>query len=62
MPMLILSSDDGGAPGAEALTAAIRAAGGKRVQHIHAATDHGWSDARIKLADLLITWLRSLPR
>jgi pimeloyl-ACP methyl ester carboxylesterase len=62
LPMLILSSDDGGTAGAAALTAAIEHAGGKRVQHVHATTDHGWSDARIRLADLMIGWLKSLPR
>ncbi len=60
IPVLILSSDDGLAPGTDALAAAIRDAGGK-VQTSHEATDHNWSDRRIRLAGLIIDWLEALP-
>ena len=60
LPVLILSSDDGLAAGTDALAAAIRQAGGK-VETAHEATDHSWSDRRIRLAGLVIDWLKALP-
>ncbi len=60
IPVLILSSDDGLAPGTDALAASIREAGGK-VQTAHETTDHSWSDRRIRLAGLIIDWLEALP-
>ncbi len=60
IPVLILSSDDGLAPGTDALAAAIQQAGGK-VTKAHEATDHSWSDRRIRLASLVTDWLRALP-
>ena len=60
IPVLILSSDDGLAPGTDALAASIQQAGGK-VQKAHEATDHSWSDKRIRLAGLVIDWLEALP-
>jgi uncharacterized protein len=60
--LLVLTSDDGGAPAAGALVASIKAKGGKSVSTIHAATDHSWSDARVRLASDVIGWLRKLPR
>ena len=60
VPVLVLSSDDGLAPGTDALAAAIRAEGGK-VQMAHEATDHSWSDRRLTLAGLVIDWLKALP-
>lgn len=58
--VLILSSDDGLAPGTDALAAAIRASGGTSVLTQHVATDHSWSDNRITLQAQLIRWLQSL--
>jgi pimeloyl-ACP methyl ester carboxylesterase len=57
IPLLVLSADDGLAPGTDALVAAITAKGGKSVTSIHAATDHSWSDHRIFLESTIITWL-----
>lgn len=59
-PVLILTSNDGLAPQAEELARAIRDAGGARVQVLHEATDHGWSDRRIALQAAVINWLQSL--
>ncbi len=59
-PMLVLTSDDGLAPQSDALVAAIHAAHGRKVTTGHAATDHGWSDSRIKLESDVIGWLSSL--
>lgn len=59
-PLLVLTSDDGLAPGADALVAAIRAEGGTQIAQYHAATDHSWSDHRIDLVAQVIDWLGSL--
>jgi acetyl esterase/lipase len=59
-PLLVLSSDDGLGPMTEALARAARAAPGSRVTAIHVATDHGWSDRRIRLQHEIITWLEAL--
>jgi len=58
MPLLVLTSDDGLAPDAEALVKAIHEHGGKNVTERHVATDHSWSDRRIALETLVITWLQ----
>ena len=59
-PLLVLSSDDGLAPQTDALIAAVRKAGGKRITAVHAATDHSWSDHRIFLEAQVIRWLQGL--
>ncbi len=59
LPLLVLTSDDGLAPGADALAAAVRQAGGQ-VTTAHVATDHSWSDARIALQTQVIGWLQGL--
>lgn len=59
-PLLVLSSDDGLAPGTDALAAAVRAAGGKQVTTVHVATDHSWSDRRIELQAQVLRWLATL--
>lgn len=58
-PLLVLSSNDGLAPGTDALTVAVRGAGG-RVSAVHVATDHGWSDSRIRLQSEVLGWLAAL--
>lgn len=60
-PLLVLTSEDGLAPAADALVAKVRAAGSRNVATAHAATDHGWSDKRIRLETAVITWLQALP-
>jgi uncharacterized protein len=59
-PLLVLSANDGLAPGTDKLVKAITAGGGQKVTAIHAATDHGWSDHRIFLESTIINWLASL--
>src|SRR5277367_136545 len=59
-PLLVLTSDDGLAPDADALVKAIRAQGGKKVTATHVATDHGWSDHRIALESIILNWLAGL--
>ena len=60
MPLLVLSSDDGLAPQTDALIAAVRAKGGKRITAYHVATDHGWNDKRVLLQAHVIRWLQGL--
>jgi hypothetical protein len=59
-PLLILTSDDGLAPVAEALFLDVKRRGGKAAI-VHAATDHGWNSARIRLETEVLTWLARLP-
>lgn len=60
-PLLVITSDDGLAPVSDALAATVKAVPGARVSAVHAATDHGWSGARIRLAHEVIRWLEALP-
>jgi pimeloyl-ACP methyl ester carboxylesterase len=62
IPMLVLTSDDGLAPGSDSLVSAIVAAGGTQVSTAHVATDHSWSDARLTLETLVIDWLDGLRK
>lgn len=61
LPVLVLTADDGLAPGADALVASIKAQPGARVQTQHFATDHSWSDSRLALQSSVIAWLQALP-
>ncbi|MEG3089686.1 alpha/beta hydrolase family protein [Sphingomonas sp. PB4P5] len=58
--LLVLTSDDGLAPGMDALVATVRQAGGSQVKTRHVATDHGWSDHRIALQAAIMDWLATL--
>lgn len=58
--LFVLTSDDGLAPMSNALSAAISKAGGASVKTVHVATDHSWSDARIRLQAEIIGWLATL--
>ena len=60
IPVLALTADDNLAPGTDALVEAIKAKGGTRVTTMHVATDHSWSDHRIALESIVITWLAGL--
>jgi pimeloyl-ACP methyl ester carboxylesterase len=55
--LLVLTSDDGLAPHADALVARVRALGNTRVTVVHRTTDHSWSDARIALESAVLNWL-----
>ncbi len=59
-PLLVLSSDDGFASMTNALASAVRSSGGKQVTTVHVATDHSWSDRRIRLQAEMLTWLARL--
>lgn len=58
--LFILTSDDGLAPMSNALSAAIAKAGGTGLKTAHVATDHSWSDARIRLQMEILRWLGTL--
>jgi pimeloyl-ACP methyl ester carboxylesterase len=60
VPLLVLTSDDGLAPEADALVRGIQAQGGKKVTTMHVATDHSWSDHRIALESTILKWLAEL--
>lgn len=60
IPLLALTADDNLAGHTDSLVAAIKAKGGTRVTSMHVATDHVWSDHRIALEAIVITWLASL--
>lgn len=60
IPLLVLSSDDGLAPGTDTLVKAVRAEGNTRVTTVHKATDHSWSDKRIALESAVVNWLARL--
>lgn len=60
VPLLVLTADDGLAPQADGLVAAIKTQGGTKVTTLHVATDHGWNDHRITLETVVINWLGTL--
>lgn len=60
IPLLALTADDNLAGHTDSLVAAIKAKGGTRVTSMHVATDHVWSDHRIALEAIVITWLAGL--
>ncbi|MBJ7500873.1 MAG: alpha/beta fold hydrolase [Sphingopyxis sp.] len=59
--LFVLTSDDGLAPMSNALAAAIgKAGGGEKLKALHVATDHSWSDARVRLQAEVLGWLETL--
>ncbi len=59
--LFVLTSDDGLAPMSNALSAAIgKAGGGAKLRTLHVATDHSWSDARVRLQAEVLGWLEAL--
>jgi pimeloyl-ACP methyl ester carboxylesterase len=60
-PALIVTSNDGLAPGNDAFAAALKTAGNDRVTTLHLATDHAYSDQRRALSNAVLDWLATLP-
>jgi len=59
--LFVMTSDDGLAPMSSALSAAIgKAGGGAKLRTQHVATDHSWSDARVRLQAEVLGWLETL--
>jgi pimeloyl-ACP methyl ester carboxylesterase len=59
-PALIVTSDDGLAPGNDAFAAALRSAGDVRVTTLHLPTDHSYSDQRNALSTAVLQWLAAV--
>src|SRR3984957_7546842 len=60
-PVLVVTSDDGLAPGNAAFATALRHAGNDRVTTLHLPTDHSYSDQRVALSTAVLQWLATLP-
>jgi uncharacterized protein len=60
LPLLVITSNDGLAPQADALVKAVRAKGNASVTTIHYPTDHSYSDKRIALEGAVVEWLERL--
>jgi uncharacterized protein len=60
IPVLAITSNDQLASQTDGLVAAIKANGGTRINTAHLDTDHGYSDRRIALESIVITWLSGL--
>ncbi len=60
IPLLAITANDTLASQTDALVAAIKARGGARVAAVHLDTDHSYSDRRIALESIVITWLTGL--
>ena len=61
-PMLVITSDDGLAAPADALVAALQAAGDQEVNAVHIATDHSYSGKRIELTQTVLGGLAYLTQ
>jgi pimeloyl-ACP methyl ester carboxylesterase len=59
-PVLVVTSDDGLAPGNTAFASALHNAGNDRVTTLHLATDHSYSDQRGALSTAVLQWLATL--
>jgi pimeloyl-ACP methyl ester carboxylesterase len=60
IPVLALTADDQLASHTDNLVAAIKSKGGTKVTTMHVNTDHSWSDHRIALEGIVISWLAGL--
>lgn len=58
--LFVLTSDDGLAFMSDELTGGIEALKGTKLKTLHVATDHSWSDNRIRLESEIIEWLGTL--
>jgi uncharacterized protein len=59
-PLLVISSEDGLAPGMDRLIAAVKTNPDAHVTAHHFATDHGYSDQRIAMETAVLGWLATL--
>lgn len=60
LPVLSVTAKYGSAPMNRPVTAALRAAGNRRVTAIEMDTDHPFADHRIALASTVVRWLQGL--
>jgi pimeloyl-ACP methyl ester carboxylesterase len=61
-PLLLMTSDDGFAAGSDALGDAVDCLVRDRLVRVHFATDHSYSDCRIRLQIEVLGWLAGLIR
>jgi pimeloyl-ACP methyl ester carboxylesterase len=61
-PVLVITSDDGGAPASNALVAGLAQAGDQEVNSVHIATDHPYSGKRIELEATVLDGLDYLQQ
>jgi pimeloyl-ACP methyl ester carboxylesterase len=61
LPLLIVTADDQNRTDMDALAAALRKNGSAALQYAAVETDHSFSDRRITLQTIVLTWLESLP-
>lgn len=59
-PILVVTSDDGLAAANDAFVAAVKKYGNRKLTALHLTTDHAYSDHRIALQAIVLTWLDSL--
>ena len=59
-PLLVLTSNDGGAAGNERVAAAVKEKPGANVTVTHFDTDHSYNDQRVSLAAAIVRWLEQL--
>ena len=57
MPMVVLTSNDGGAAASDSLVRRVGSLGNTLVTTVHEPTDHSWSDKRVALQAAVLTWL-----
>lgn len=60
--LYVLYSKDFVQSNSETLIDAVKANGGKLLKSAFVPTDHSWSDKRITLESLVVTWLEGLPK
>jgi hypothetical protein len=60
-PLFMITSDDGLAPGDEAIAQSVEAVPGAHVSRAHFATDHSYNDQRVALEAAVVAWLGTLP-
>jgi uncharacterized protein len=61
-PVMVITSDDGGAPPAHTFILALKAAGNQLASEVHIPTDHSYSDHRIALETSVLEFLSSLKK
>ncbi len=61
MPLLVIGAERAGAPTAQAVANAARAAGDKQIALVILPADHSFSDHRIELEARVIDWLGQFP-
>jgi uncharacterized protein len=56
-PVLLITANDRTGPNSVALLEALKAQGNRQAEHIEIKTDHPFSDHRIALENVILTWL-----